>query len=99
MRAFVKPLLWTLTALVGFTTSGCLSRQMLGFQTHPTEQTVLMETFDTRNYLVWQKHEHVYWSCSEADNALQCVRRCGGKSDLVCPTFSIFANSGGTNVR
>ncbi len=96
MRHFSKPLLSMLALLAGFTTSGCLSRQLVSFQTHPSQDTLLMETFDTRSYLVWSKYEHVHWSCSETDNKLQCVRRCGGKSDLVCPATSIFAT---TNVR
>jgi len=84
---------------IGGASSGCFSRQMVNFQTHPDQNTVLMETFETRDYLVWSKHEHVYWSCAETNNALQCTRRCGRGTDLVCPAASIFANSASTNYR
>lgn len=73
--------------------SGCLSRQMVNFQTHPEQNTILMETLDSKSYIVWSKTEHVYWSCAESGESLQCERRCGGKSDLACPTTAIFPTS------
>lgn len=99
MRILTQVILWTLASMTLFLGSGCLSRQLVSFQTHPEQQTLLLETYDRTNYLVWQKTAHVYWSCSEADSKLQCERRCGGKSDLVCPAFAIFSNSATTNVR
>ncbi len=100
MHKHIKRVLLSSIALAALSTmSGCFSRQLLGFSVHPEKETMLMETYDTRDYLVWSKHEHVYWSCAESGDQLQCTRRCGGKTDLVCPTMSIFANSAGTNVR
>jgi hypothetical protein len=99
MRSFSRLLLGGAALMTALGLSGCFSRQMVNFQTHPEKDTLLMETYETRDYLVWSKHEHVYWSCTETGSSLQCTRRCGAKTDLVCPAASIFANSASTNYR
>lgn len=83
-------------ALASCALSGCMSRQLRSFQTHPGQDTMLIETYDTTDYVLWSDAEHVYWSCAEQDEHLQCTRRCGGGADLSCPDISIF---GETNVR
>jgi hypothetical protein len=99
MRQLSSPFVWIFASVMALGASGCFSRQLVNFSTHSDKETVLMQTFDSRNYLVWSKHEHVYWSCTESGDTLECTRRCGGKTDLICPEFAIFANSVGTNVR
>ncbi len=99
MSQISRLLLSSAAIFMALTSSGCFSRQMVNFQTHPEKNTILMETFETRDYLVWSKSEHVYWSCAETDNALECQRRCGGKTDLICPATAIFANTASNNYR
>jgi hypothetical protein len=91
----VLPCLLVCTAL----TSGCFSRQLVRFGTHAQKPVVLLETVDTHNYLVWTDHEHVFWSCAEANSELRCTRRCGSGTDLQCPEFAVFQDAVGTNVR
>lgn len=100
MRSFsVNSLLAGAALLTTLGMSGCFSRQMVNFQTHPQQDTMLMETYEKTDYFVWAKHEHVYWSCAEQDDSLQCTRRCGGKTDLVCPAAAIFSNNVSTNTQ
>jgi hypothetical protein len=79
--------------------SGCFSRQLTRFDVHPQKPVVLLETLDRTSYVFWSNSEHVFWSCSESGDTLNCTRRCGGDTDLKCPTASIFQGSVGTNVR
>jgi hypothetical protein len=81
------------------TLTGCFNRQLVRFETHPSKQVVLMETLDTHDYWLWSDHQHVFWSCAEQSDTLDCKRRCGGGSDLACPAAQIFTNTVGTNVR
>ena len=91
----------TLGVLLGtmFMLSGCFNRQLVRFETHPTKQVVLMETLDTHDYWLWSDHEHVFWSCAQSADSLDCSRRCGGSADLACPAAQIFSSEVGTNVR
>jgi hypothetical protein len=59
----------------------------------------LMETLDTTDYWLWSDHEHVFWSCAESGDALDCSRRCGKDSGLDCPALAIFNNQVGSNAR
>lgn len=93
----MKMLIWGAIMLGAFSVSGCFSRQLLGFQTHPEKKVLLMETFERSDYWLWSSAEHVYWTCSEQGDLLHCERRCGGDSDLVCPATAIFAS--GSNVQ
>ena len=97
MNKLSRLLLGSTALFMALASTGCFSRQLVNFQTHPEKNTLLMETFEKRDYLVWSKVEHVYWSCAESGNSLECQRRCGGKTDLVCPATAIFANSASSN--
>ena len=79
--------------------SGCFNRQLLRFQTHAQKPVVLMETLDTTDYWLWSDDEHVFWSCAESSDALNCSRRCGKDSGLECPKVEIFSNQVGSNTR
>jgi hypothetical protein len=79
--------------------SGCFNRQLVRFQTHEAKPVVLMETLDTTDYWLWSDNEHVFWSCAESSDALNCSRRCGKDSGLECPELSIFNNQVGSNAR
>lgn len=70
--------------------SGCLHRQLLRFDTHVERDVVLMETLDYSDFWLWQENEHVFWSCVEHDDALQCTRQCGAHTDLICPERPYF---------
>ena len=91
----------TLGVLLGtmFMLSGCFNRQLVRFETHPSKQVVLMETLDTHDYWLWSDHEHVFWSCAESGDKLNCSRRCGKDSGLDCPAVEIFSNQVGSNTR
>ena len=79
--------------------SGCFNRQLVRFQTHEQKPVVLMETLDTTDYWLWSDSEHVFWSCAETGDALNCARRCGKESGLDCPAVEIFSNQVGSNTR
>lgn len=79
--------------------SGCFNRQLLRFRSHETKPVILMETIDSTSYVFWRDDEHVFWSCAEANDTLECTRRCGKGSDLDCPAVSIFTDGVGTNTR
>ncbi len=79
--------------------SGCFSRQLVRFSSHPQKSVVLLETIDSTHYVFWSAHERVFWSCAEHDTTLECSRRCGKSTDLRCPELSIFQDAVGTNVR
>lgn len=96
LQHLIMPLL---LATAVCTLSGCFHRQLHRFQTHEEKPVVLIETLETTDYWLWKKHEHVFWSCAENDTTLNCSRRCGGDSDLTCPTFEIFSSAVGTNTR
>lgn len=79
--------------------SGCFNRQLVRFQTHEQKPVVLMETLDTTDYWMWSDEEHVFWSCAESGDALNCARRCGKDSGLDCPKVEIFSNRVGSNTH
>lgn len=92
-------LMLAITLLVSLAMSGCFSRRLVSFQTHPEKDVLLMETVDHHDYWLLSDHEHVYWSCTEEGTNLRCQRRCGGSTELACPQTSYFQSSAGTNIR
>ena len=94
-RAILMPLL----AACLFGSTGCVHRELVGFNDHDSKSLTAMRAGVTRNYVFWQSYEHVFYSCSESGDKLDCKRVCGGDNDIVCPQVQGSGSSASTNIR
>lgn len=81
---------------------GCQSQyRIMSFADHPNAETKLsrLEIMKTTNMVVMATAEHQFWLCQDTGDALECVRACGGKDDIHCPTASSSGNTLTTNTR
>jgi hypothetical protein len=78
---------------------GCHSRDLVRFESHPTQPVLLAETLEKRNYVLTATAERAFWTCSERGSSLVCERRCGGSTGYACPTALFFSNGVAPNVR
>ena len=85
------------TCLLGGT--GCVHRELVGFDDHESKPLTAMRAGTTKSYLFWATYEHVFYSCSEQGDRLDCKRVCGGSSDLECPSASGNGYGATTNIR
>jgi hypothetical protein len=99
MHAFKPVGVWMVALSVAAGSAGCHSRDLVRFQSHPTQSVVLAETLEKRNYLLTATAERAFWTCSEQAHALVCKRRCGGDTGYACPTALFFSNGVAPNVR
>lgn len=79
--------------------SGCVRREIVGFNDHETKPLTALQVNVKRNYIVTSSQEFVFYSCSEKGDALECRRLCGGSNDVVCPQFNASGNGYTTNIR
>lgn len=79
--------------------SGCVHRELVGFDDHATKPLTAMRVSVKRSYLFWSKEEAVFYSCAEAGDQLTCKRLCGGDNDIVCPEAQVSGGSVTTNIR
>jgi hypothetical protein len=95
-------------ASLGLGVSGCLTNRVVThIQQHPNTNAIAIETLDTYLYYyvlyAQTKTVHQFWVCKDRGDTVECVRECGGKSDLDCPTKTVVQTSQGaqesSNVR
>ncbi|MBK6696828.1 MAG: hypothetical protein IPG50_32250 [Myxococcales bacterium] len=86
-----------LGALLGAT--GCVHRELVGFEDHATKPLTAMRVAVSRSYVFWSSHEYVFYSCAEQGDKLTCKRLCGGQNDLVCPEAQASGYGASTNIR
>ena len=77
--------------------TGCSSRALLSVADGPGAagtRTTIMQTLDTKYYVVWGQAKFVYWECREEGGGLVCEKRCDVKDDqgdmVRCQTVSSF---------
>jgi hypothetical protein len=93
LRVSVLTLVWS--GVCG----GCHSREVVRFESHPTQPVLLVETVEKRNYLVTATAERVFWRCPERGGAVVCERECGGGTGYACPSGVFFSNGLADEVR
>lgn len=70
--------------------SGCTYRTALSIENSATKSVMIMQTYDTVNYLVMGTSAYRYWRCVEQGDELVCYPDCGAKgTDLECPGFNL----------
>lgn len=82
--------------------AGCQSQyRIMSFADHPNPEskTSRLEIMKTTNMILMAVAEHQFWLCRDTGDALECVRACGGKGDVQCPTASVSGNTMTTNTR
>jgi hypothetical protein len=80
-------------------TTGCVRRELVGFDDHATKQLTAMRVkVDTFN-VFWNTHEYVFYSCAEQGDKLVCKRLCGGSTDVECPTALEAGYGSHANIR
>jgi hypothetical protein len=85
--------------LLTSSTTGCVHRELVGFDDHATKQlTALRVKVDSFN-LFWNNHEYVFYSCAEQGDKLMCRRLCGGATDVECPAAMEAGYGTHTNIR
>ena len=84
---------------LGALSSGCVRYQVMTAEDHGQLPVTQLETIKTTNYLVFFTQEHQFWLCEDRGESLVCDRRCGGKTDLECPSLSAGWGGISTNVR
>jgi hypothetical protein len=92
----------TFAALLGLTAlfgSGCVKRELVGFADHDKMALTAIRAGVTKNYFFYAEYEHVFYSCSEQGDVLDCKRVCGGETDLECPKAVASGNGVSTNIR
>lgn len=81
---------------------GCQSQyRIMGFADHPDPEAKLsrLEIMKTTNMWFMAVAEHQFWLCRDTGDALECVRACGGASDIECPVAQASGNTLTTNTR
>jgi hypothetical protein len=73
-----------LLALLGLSSTACLTRTVIRLDDHPDRPVSLMETIDTVLYT----KTHQFWLCKDTAAGLSCEKTCGGQTDLACQTNS-----------
>ena len=71
---------------LGSSTTGCVRRELIGFEDHPSKQLTAMRVRVDSFHVFWNTHEYVFYSCAEQGDRLVCKRLCGGATDVECPT-------------
>jgi hypothetical protein len=92
----------TFAALLGLTLLGgtsCVHRELVGFDDHDKMALTAIRAGVSKNYVLWAEYEHVFYSCSEQGDVLDCKRVCGGETDLECPMAVVNGNGVSTNIR
>lgn len=79
--------------------SGCVHREIVGFNDHETKPLTALQVNVKRSYLFSSSQEYVFYSCAESGDKLTCKRLCGGSNDVVCPAINGSGNAATTNVR
>ncbi len=82
--------------LFGLLNTGCVTRQIVAFQDHPTSNVTALEVLKQSRYVFFAKNEHIFYTCVDNTTQLVCKRLCGGNNDLVCPAGN---GQGQSNVR
>lgn len=95
----LKSVFAPLLAVCLFGSTGCVHRELVGFDDHESKPLTAMRAGITTSYLFWAKYEHVFYSCSEEGDKLTCKRVCGGSNDVVCPQAEGNAYGASTNIR
>lgn len=44
--------------------TGCVHRELIGFDDHESKPLTAMRAGVTKNYLFWASYEHIFYSCS-----------------------------------
>lgn len=79
--------------------SGCVHREIVGFNDHETKPLTALQVSVKRSYLFSSSNEFVFYSCAEQGDKLVCKRLCGGNNDVVCPQSSTSGGGTATNIR
>jgi hypothetical protein len=79
--------------------SGCVHREIVGFNDHETKPLTALQVNVKRSYVFSSSQEFVFYSCAEQGDKLTCKRLCGGSNDVVCPEVSTSGNGATTNIR
>mgnify|MGYP000576595959 CR=1 FL=1 len=59
-----------LGTLLGAT--GCVHRELVGFEDHASKPLTAMRVAVSRSYVFWSSHEYVFYSCAEQGDKLTC---------------------------
>jgi hypothetical protein len=84
---------------LGLGMSGCVRRELVGFDDHATKQLTAMRVKVDTNNVFWNTHEYVFYSCAEQGDKLLCKRLCGGATDVECPSAMEAGYGAHTNIR
>ena len=83
-------------AVVLAISTGCVHRDWVNVQDHPTQPVTAMQASIRKSFLFGSTQEFAFYTCAERGDQLQCKRLCGGDTDLSCP--KVYSNQT-TNVR
>ena len=102
MKRAMRGLAAAVVMLLAGGLAGCQSQyRIMSFADHPNAESKLsrLEIMKTTNMYVMAVAEHQFWLCRDTGDALECVRACGGKGDIECPTASGSGSTMTTNTR
>jgi hypothetical protein len=74
---------------------GCVHWRAVDVQDASKDNATVLQLVKHTGYLFWNTSEHVFFTCNDKGQELDCKRMCGGDTDLVCPS----AVGQHTNVR
>jgi hypothetical protein len=82
----MKPVAFALVLLTGLGLSGCFTRTINYVEEHPKADSMLIQTTDDSNWLIYRQVKAQYWECNDDGKKVTCKKACEGETDLTCPS-------------
>lgn len=85
----------TFVVLIAGALGGCSRRYILDVTDHGSQGgATLVQTLDTKNFVVVGVRKHVFWECREDSDSLDCTRVCDRKDEqgakVLCPKSYVW---------